>query len=51
MITHRLNLNTYVDQIIYLGKNGYFESGTHQELTQNKDGRYYKLWEDFTAEQ
>jgi len=25
MITHRLNLNTYADRIIYFGKDGYME--------------------------
>ena len=50
MITHRLHLNNYADEIIYLGKNGYVEQGTHIDLVHNPDSRYHKLWENFINE-
>lgn len=51
MVTHRLNLNSYADKIIYLGKGGYKEEGSHTELIQKADSRYKKQWEEFISNQ
>jgi len=50
MITHRFNLNTYVDQVIYMGKHGKIEEqGCHQELVSRPTGLYRKMWENFIS--
>ncbi|KAL4434505.1 hypothetical protein ABPG74_007289 [Tetrahymena malaccensis] len=49
MITHRLHLNSYTNEVIYLTKDGYKEQGKHSHLIQEKNTRYSKLWENFVV--
>ncbi len=43
VIAHRLSTIKNADKIVYLGKNGIEEEGTHEELI-NKNGHYAKLY-------
>ncbi len=43
VIAHRLSTIKNADKIVYLGKNGIEEEGTHDELI-SKDGEYAKLY-------
>jgi ABC-type transport system involved in Fe-S cluster assembly fused permease/ATPase subunit len=49
MITHRLNLNYYADEIIYIGRNSYVEQGKHSDLLKNGKSRYKTLWDDYVS--
>jgi ABC-type multidrug transport system fused ATPase/permease subunit len=48
MITHRMHLNNFVDEVIMLKTDGTVEKGKHSEMIQNHDSKYYNLWQEFT---
>ncbi len=47
MITHRLHLNNYFDEVIYIDRNGVIEQGSNQELIYKKNGKYQLFWEKY----
>lgn len=48
MITHRMHLNSLVDEVIMLKADGAVEKGNHAEMIQNRDSKYFKLWQEFS---
>ncbi len=45
VIAHRLSTIREMDRIVVLEKGEIIEDGTHEELTERKDGLYKKLWD------
>jgi ABC-type transport system involved in Fe-S cluster assembly fused permease/ATPase subunit len=45
IIAHRLSTVVHADQIIVLDHGLVAQRGTHQELLENKEGIYYRLWQ------
>ena len=43
-IAHRLSTIKDVDVIIVINQGEIVETGTHDDLIENTDGHYYKLW-------
>lgn len=41
----------HVDKIFVLGEGRVLEIGTHEELLQRPDSRYYKLWQEYLQQQ
>lgn len=49
VIAHRLSTVVHADQIIVLDHGLVAQRGTHQELLQDKNGIYYRLWQRQSA--
>ena len=47
----RLSSIMHVDKIFVLGEGRVLEIGTHEELLQRPDSRYYKLWQEYLQQQ
>ncbi|EGR27509.1 hypothetical protein IMG5_195130, partial [Ichthyophthirius multifiliis] len=46
MITHRLHLNDYFDEVLYIDAEGFYEKGSNYELINKQDGMYKMFWEN-----
>lgn len=44
---HWLSTIVNVDKIIVLGEGKVLEQGTHAELVNNQDSKYYQMWKNF----
>ncbi len=45
IIAHRLSTITQSDRILVMEEGEIIEEGTHKQLSQDKDSRYYKFWQ------